>query len=50
MSDTKPTEGTTSKSPTHVAYQVRDREGQKGFWYLITALGRTLGVGRGGSA
>ena len=30
MSDTKPTEGTTSKSPTHIAYQVRDRDGQKG--------------------
>ena len=35
MSDTKPTEGTTSKSPSHVAYQVRDREGRKSFWTRI---------------
>jgi hypothetical protein len=35
MSDTKPTENTTSKSPSHVAYQVRDREGKKGFWTRI---------------
>lgn len=25
----------TSKSPTHVAYQVRDREGKKSFWTRI---------------
>ncbi len=24
-----------TKSPTHIAYQVRDREGQKGFWTRI---------------
>ena len=35
MSDTKPNEGNTSKSPTHVAYQVRDRDGKKGFWTRI---------------
>jgi hypothetical protein len=35
MSDTKPTEGTASKSPTHIAYQVRDRDGKKGFWTRI---------------
>ena len=35
MSDTKPTEGSTSKSPTHIAYQVRDRDGKKGFWTRI---------------
>jgi hypothetical protein len=29
------TENTTSKSPSHVAYQVRDREGKKGFWTRI---------------
>jgi len=38
MSDTKPTEGTTSKSPTHIAYQVRDRDGQKGFWTRIGSV------------
>ena len=26
---------TASKAPTHVAYQVRDREGGKGFWTRI---------------
>lgn len=25
----------TSKAPTHTAYQVRDRNGQKGFWTRI---------------
>ena len=35
MSDTKPSEGATSKSPTLVAYQVRDREGRKSFWTRI---------------
>ncbi len=24
-----------SKQPTHIAYQVEDREGQKGFWTRI---------------
>lgn len=28
---------TTAKSPTHIAYQVRDREGTKGFWTRIGA-------------
>ena len=27
----------TSKSPSHIAYQVRDREGQKGIWTRIGA-------------
>lgn len=27
-----------SKSPSHVAYQVRDREGQKGFWTRIGSV------------
>jgi hypothetical protein len=36
MSNTQTTESTPSKSPTHVAYQVRDRgEGKKGFWTRI---------------
>lgn len=26
---------TASKSPSHIAYQVRDREGKKGFWTRI---------------
>lgn len=26
---------TASKAPSHVAYQVRDREGGKGFWTRI---------------
>ncbi|MBE7506222.1 MAG: hypothetical protein HS101_08035 [Planctomycetia bacterium] len=26
---------TASKAPSHVAYQVRDREGSKGFWTRI---------------
>ena len=26
---------TASKSPSHTAYQVRDREGKKGFWTRI---------------
>lgn len=28
-------ESTTSKAPTHAAYQVRDRDGKKGFWTRI---------------
>lgn len=36
MSDnTKTTETTGSKAPSHVVYHVRDREGQKGFWTRI---------------
>lgn len=31
------TESTASKTPSHVAYQVRDREGGKGFWTRIGA-------------
>lgn len=27
----------TSKAPTHIAYQVKDREGTKGFWTRIGA-------------
>lgn len=32
MSDTN---NNASKAPTHIAYQVRDREGKKGFWTRI---------------
>jgi hypothetical protein len=35
MSNTNTKENATSKSPSHIAYQVRDREGQKGFWTRI---------------
>lgn len=33
MTDTN--NNTVSKSPSHVAYHVRDREGGKGFWTRI---------------
>lgn len=29
------TNNTASKTPSHVAYQVRDREGKKSFWTRI---------------
>lgn len=36
MSDNSKTNETAgSKAPSHVAYQVRDREGSKGFWTRI---------------
>lgn len=35
MSTAKATEATSSKAPSHIAYQVRDREGKKGFWTRI---------------
>lgn len=45
MSDTKETKQ-TAKLPSHVAYQVRDREGQKGFWTRIgTAWAHADGKG-----
>lgn len=37
MSDTKNNEP-TPKTPSHVAYQVRDREGQKGIWTRIGSV------------
>lgn len=37
MTNDNNTSAATSKSPTHVAYQVRDREGGKGFWTRIGA-------------
>lgn len=36
MTDSNKTE-TASKAPTHVAYQVRDSKGDKGFWTRIGA-------------
>ncbi len=35
MTDTKSNENANSKSPSHIAYHVRDREGGKGFWTRI---------------
>lgn len=35
MTDTDTAQSATSKAPTHVAYQVRDREGKKGIWTRI---------------
>jgi hypothetical protein len=37
MSNTDETQTKTSKSPSHVVYQVRDREGAKGFFTRIGA-------------
>ena len=40
------TTNTASKAPSHVAYQVRDREGQKAFWTRIgTAWAHADGKG-----
>ena len=35
MTDTNTTKTTNGKAPTHVAYQVRERNGSKGFWTRI---------------
>jgi hypothetical protein len=35
---TSKTNEPASKAPSHVAYQVRDREGQKGFWTRIGSV------------
>lgn len=35
MSDTSTNNATSSKTPSHIVYQVRDREGGKGFWTRI---------------
>jgi hypothetical protein len=37
MSNTNETQTTASKSPSHIVYQVRDREGSKGFFTRIGA-------------
>lgn len=37
MSDSK-TNDTASKAPSHIAYQIRDREGKKGFWTRIGSV------------
>lgn len=38
MTDTNTTTSTSSKTPSHVAYQVRDRDGKKGFWTRIGSV------------
>ena len=35
MSNETNTEAKTAKTPSHIAYQVRDREGKKAFWTRI---------------
>ncbi len=35
MTDTNTNEAAGTKAPSHVAYQVRDREGRKAFWTRI---------------
>jgi hypothetical protein len=35
MTDNTANQPAASKTPSHAAYQVRDREGQKGFWTRI---------------
>lgn len=37
MTDSNNTNPTSGKAPTHVAYQVRDRQGKKGLWTRIGA-------------
>jgi hypothetical protein len=37
MTTKNSSEAPASKSPSHVAYQVKDREGGKGFWTRIGA-------------
>jgi hypothetical protein len=37
MSDNETKTKPSGKSPSYIAYQVRDREGQKGFWTRIGA-------------
>jgi hypothetical protein len=38
MSTTNETETAVSKTPSHIAYQVRGREGQNGFYTRIGAV------------
>jgi len=35
MSTTNAASTSSSKAPSHIVYQVRDREGKKGFWTRI---------------
>jgi hypothetical protein len=38
MTDTNTAQSAAAKGPSHVAYQVRDREGKKGFWTRIGSV------------
>jgi hypothetical protein len=38
MTNEQANEATNSKSPTHIAYTVRDREGAKSIWTRIGAV------------
>jgi hypothetical protein len=38
MTDAKTNDTAGSKAPTHIAYQVRDRDGKKGFWTRIGSV------------
>jgi hypothetical protein len=35
MSDKSTSDATASKSPTHIAYSIRERDGGRGFWTRI---------------
>jgi len=37
MTDTTNNQPSASKAPTHIAYHVRERKGDKGFWTRIGA-------------
>ena len=37
MNDSNNSE-TTSRAPSHIAYQIREREGKKGFWTRIGSV------------
>jgi hypothetical protein len=37
MTDTTTNQPSASKAPTHIAYHVRERKGDKGFWTRIGA-------------
>ena len=46
MTDTQTNDNASPKAPSHIAYQVRDREGKKGFWTRIgSAWAHTDGQG-----
>ena len=46
MSDNKRNTKATGRSPSYIAYQVRDRDGQNGFWTRIgAAFAHTDGKG-----
>jgi len=45
MTDNTTNQPAASKTPSHAAYQVRDRDGQKGFWTrIVSASGQNQPV------